>query len=93
MIWYFIDGVNSRALDYPYCGYEEYAKYSVVIDDIDTIEFMESNKTGRWWMKINKDVGNKKKRHALVPCTEEDYIEALKGNVPDRWIKALNKFK
>ena len=53
--------------------------------------FYKSNKTGRWWMEINLIKDNKYKRHALVPCTYQDYTETTKEQIPDRWFKAQRK--
>jgi hypothetical protein len=35
--------------------------------------------------------GIKFERHTLVPCSEEDYKDALKNIIPDRWLLAYNK--
>ncbi|WP_299527984.1 formimidoylglutamase [uncultured Lutibacter sp.] len=90
MIWYFIEGVNYRAKDYPFGLKDNYQKYSVPIDD-QILTFHKSNKSGRWWMEINLNDNNKFKRHALIPCTYEDYISATNQEIPDRWFKTLKK--
>jgi len=91
MIWYFIEGVNFRAKDYPYCTKENYQKFIVLVEDDDPINFYKSDKSGRWWMEINISTNNKYKRHALIPCTYQDYIEATDQKIPERWYKALRK--
>lgn len=90
-IWYFIEGVNQRAKDYPYATKESYQKFSVVLEDDDPINFYKSDKSGRWWMEINLITDNKYKRHALIPCAYQDYMRALEQKIPDRWYKALQK--
>jgi arginase family enzyme len=90
MIWYFIEGVNYRAKDYPFGLKDNYQKYSVPIED-QILNFHKSNKSGRWWMEINLNDNNKFKRHALIPCTYEDYIIATNQEIPDRWFKTLKK--
>ena len=42
-------------------------------------------------MEINLIKDNKYKRHALVPCTYQDYTETTKEQIPDRWFKAQRK--
>ncbi len=91
IIWYFIEGVNYRAKDYPYTTKESYEKYTVVLEDDDPLNFYKSDKSGRWWMEINLISNNKHKRHALIPCSYVDYEQALKGKIPQRWYKALQK--
>lgn len=90
IIWYFIEGVNYRANDYPFGLKDKYQKYIVPIED-QLLNFHKSNKSGRWWMEINITKNNKFKRHALIPCTYQDYISATQQEIPDRWIKTLKK--
>ncbi len=91
MIWYFIEGVNSRAKDFPFITKENYQKFTVLLENDDPINFYKSNKSGRWWMEINLIKDNKYKRHALIPCTYQDYIETTEQLIPDRWFKAQRK--
>ncbi|WP_457615870.1 formimidoylglutamase [Lutibacter sp.] len=90
MIWYFIEGVNFRANDYPFGLKDNYQKYIVPIED-QTLNFYKSNKSGRWWMEISLNENNKFKRHALIPCMYQDYLSASNQEIPDRWIKTLKK--
>ena len=90
-MWYFIEGVNYRAKDYPYSSKESYQKFSVVLEDDDPINFYKSDKSGRWWMEINLITDNKYKRHALIPCAYQDYVKAIEQKIPERWFKALQK--
>ncbi len=91
VIWYFIEGVNFRAKDYPFSTKESYQKFIVLIENDDPINFYKSDKSGRWWMEINILTNNKYKRHALIPCTYQDYLEATKQKIPERWYKAQRK--
>ena len=91
MIWYFIEGVNARAKDYPFVTKENYQKFTVLLNDDDPINFYKSDKSGRWWMEINLISNNKHKRHALIPCNYKDYEQALNRKMPNRWFKALKK--
>ena len=91
MIWYFIEGVNFRAKDYPFCTRENYQKFIVLLEDDDPIHFYKSDKSGRWWMEINISTNTKYKRHALIPCTYQDYLQATEQKMPERWYKALRK--
>lgn len=90
-IWYFIEGVNYRANDYPYCTKDNYQKFIVLLENDDPINFYKSDKSGRWWMEVNILANNKYKRHTLIPCTYEDYLQATNQKVPERWYKALRK--
>ena len=70
---------------------ENYQKFTVLMENDDSLIFYKSNKTGRWWIEINILSDNKYKRHALIPCTYNDYKEATKQNIPERWYKAMRK--
>ena len=91
MIWYFIEGVNYRVKDYPFAGKENYQKFTVLLEDDDPLIFYKSHKSGRWWIEINILSDNKYKRHALIPCTHQDYIDATKQIIPNKWFKAMSK--
>jgi arginase family enzyme len=90
MIWYFMEGFSYRAKDYPFCTKEKYIKYIVPQND-EEMNFYKSHKSGRWWLEIHTLTDNKYKRHALIPCTYQDYLDATNQVIPERWFKALKK--
>lgn len=92
ILWYFIEGFNYRKKDYPYITNINYNKYIVPLEDMD-ICFFESNISGRWWIEVPQieNLNNKFKRHTLLPCTHNEYLEASNGVVPERWWKAYKK--
>lgn len=92
MIWYFVEGVNCRVAEDPLNDDKNYQKFNVLIEDEELI-FYKSIKTGRWWIEIPflPEVNNKLKKHTLLPCMHEDYVDATQGIVPERWYKAYKK--
>ena len=92
IIWYFIEGVNCRVQDDDFTLEDKYQKFTVLVDEQQLI-FYKSNQTGRWWIEIPflPNLNNKLKRHTLLPCMHDDYMDACKGKVPDRWYKAFKK--
>ena len=91
MVWYFIEGVNFRVKDYPFSGKENYQKFTVLLEDDEPLTFYKSNKSGRWWLEIKIVSDNKYKRHALIPCTYNDYNDVIKQIIPEKWYKAMQK--
>lgn len=91
IMWYFIEGVNYRVKDYPFSKKEDYQKFTVMFEDDDPLIFYKSHKTGRWWIEVYILSDNKYKRHALIPCTHQDYKEATAHKIPERWYKAMKK--
>ena len=92
MIWYFIEGYNFRVKDDDFSDDRSYKKFIALVEEEELV-FYKSNKTGRWWIEIPflTEVNNKLKRHTLLPCMHQDYLDACNNKVPDRWYKAFQK--
>lgn len=91
IIWYFIEGFHYRSNEYPFGTKDNFIKYIVTLED--ELIFYKSDKTERWWIEIPflSNLNNKLKKVTLLPCTNDDYLEACRGNVPERWWKAQRK--
>ena len=90
IIWYFIEGFNCRIEDQHFNNTTHYQKYNVLVDDL-TLVFKENLKTERWWIEIPYlNQNNKLNKNTLLPCSKEDYLQALEGIIPERWYK-MNK--
>ncbi|APU67825.1 MULTISPECIES: formimidoylglutamase [Christiangramia] len=92
IIWYFVEGVNYRTNENTISAKKEFIRYQVPIED-EVLVFFKSPVSGRWWIEIPflDHVNTKLKRHTLLPCTEEDYLEACNQVIPERWYKAKRK--
>ncbi|MEL6918705.1 MAG: formimidoylglutamase [Bacteroidota bacterium] len=92
IIWYFMEGFNFRVEESPYAKSEDFTKF-MVPTDTEELTFYKSNLTDRWWVEVPSILTshNKTKSSALLPCTEEDYLEACDQNIPERWFKAYRK--
>ena len=92
VIWYFIEGVNCRVMDNNFYNTADFQKYTVLVDEQELI-FLKSLKSSRWWVEIPflQNSNNKLEDHSLLPCMHQDYVDASKGVVPERWYKAQKK--
>lgn len=92
MLWYFIEGVNYRVKDDDFSDDRNYQKFITLVESEELV-FYKSNKTGRWWIEIPflSEINNKLKRHTLLPCMHQDYLDACSDKVPERWYKAFQK--
>ncbi|OEJ99217.1 arginase [Flavivirga aquatica] len=92
ILWYFIEGVNFRIKDDDFSDERSYQKFITLVESQELV-FYKSTKTGRWWIEIPflAEVNNKLKRHTLLPCMHQDYLDACNNKVPDRWYKAFQK--
>ena len=88
IIWYFIEGVNSRFSEPIFNDASGFIKYNVSVSGRDLI-FIKSKESERWWLEIILSEENGKKRY--LPCLETDYISALNDNIPERWLRAIKR--
>ena len=91
IIWYFLDGFANRQQEFPLTK-KGLKKYIVFFkkDDVQ-IAFWKSIKTGRWWMEIPITKKDQPTRHALLPCTHNDYLMATNDQLPNRLLSGLSR--
>ncbi len=92
MMWYFIEGVNYRTNENSSSAKKEFIKYQVPVNE-EVLVFYKSPVSGRWWIEIPfiSNTNTKLKRHTLLPCSHEDYLEACNQVIPERWYKTRRK--
>jgi formiminoglutamase len=78
MMWYLIEGFYYRRKtlfhDKNSCD-----KYKVAITEELTLVFYKNKFNEKWWLEINEN--------KIIPCSYQDYVQASKGDLPQRWIK------
>ena len=94
MVLFLMQGFYSRKGDYPASLKSDNIKYVVHHDEIDhSLVFYKSPKSDRWWLEVpyppREDF--KFERHHLVPCSYEDYQNAMNKNIPDVWWRTYRK--
>ncbi len=92
IIWYFVEGLSFRIKEYPSSKSEDFTKFTVPTDTEELI-FFKSHVTERWWVEVPSIFADHTKSNsvALLPCTEEDYLDACNQKIPERWFKAYRK--
>lgn len=92
MIWYFMEGHNFRVQEKPSQSDPDFIRYIVPCES-EQLHFFKSALTSRWWVEVPNLLGahTKSQAPALLPCTEQDYLEACDQNIPERWFKAYKK--
>lgn len=92
IIWYFIEGLNFRTLEFPDSNNDNFTKYTVPTEN-ESLIFFKSHLTERWWVEVPSilTAHTKTNTPALLPCTELDYLDACNQNIPERWFKAYKK--
>ncbi len=94
MLWCFIEGFYQRKHEYPYKDKEKLTKFIVTVEKRDQeIVFYKSKMTNRWWMEIpGYEDQAKFQTHYMLPCSYADYEQAMRNELPDRWVAALARF-
>lgn len=82
MIWYIIDGVHRGKKEAPLTELDRFKEFQIAFSDIDT-QFLQSKSTGRWWMKLHNN--------EWMPCSYKDYLIASNNEIPERWLRALER--
>jgi len=92
IIWYFIEGLNFRITELPSSDDEDFTKFTVPIDS-DELIFFKSHLSERWWIEVPSILSQhtKSDSRALLPCTQQDYLDACNQIIPERWLKAHKK--
>ena len=90
MVWYLLEGMASQPHT-PHFDRREYVRYTVEIKQTDyRIDFYKSALSERWWMEVPFD-RKAWRLLGMVSCSYEDYLCALEGEVPPRWLLMRKK--
>ena len=93
IIWFFLEGFAQKQYEEPVSDDIDtgrFIRYHVKVTDLtDDLVFIKSTFTERWWLELSS--GNDAK-HCFA-CSYEDYLQANRNEVPDRWVKATARLK
>jgi len=90
--WHYIEGFFKRKAESPLKDQDSFLKYRIVMGKHETV-FHKSKISNRWWLEIPHPNANKKNTFPiLIPCLYEDYEEALKDELPERWLNMYSKY-
>ena len=82
MLWYFIDGKNRSKQEAAIEDRDYFNEYHTSFTEVESV-FLQSKKTGRWWMQLpNK---------TFIPCSYKDYVSASQNEIPERWLRAQER--
>jgi formiminoglutamase len=78
MLWYYMDGIYKSRFEANLNDREHFNEFTLALADFDTT-FLQSKKTGRWWMKAHDG--------KFIPCSKTDYLIASNNDIPERWMR------
>lgn len=82
MLWYLCDGIQKGKTESPLQQRENFNEFKLMFADFETM-FLQSKKTQRWWMQLPDKT--------FVACSDKDYVTALKNEIPERWLRAVER--
>jgi formiminoglutamase len=82
MMWYFMDGFSRNKREAKLEERESFNEFHTAFSDVDTI-FLQSKKTGRWWMQLPDK--------QFIACSYKDYVVASNNELPERWLRAQER--
>ena len=82
MIWYFVDGKSRGKREADIKDSNAFNEFHVSFAEVSTT-FLQSKKTGRWWMKLPDG--------KFIACSQKDYQLASNNEIPERWLRAQER--
>jgi formiminoglutamase len=93
ILWFFLEGFSQKQYETPVLNISNsgrFIKYHVRVTDLeDDMIFIKSNLTDRWWIELPSE----KDQTLYVACSHEDYLKANRNEVPDRWVRAVERLR
>lgn len=84
--WYLIEGYYHRPAQGPADDSAAYERYDVTLaGSHERLTFYQHQQTEQWWILVEPPAAP---AH-LLPCSEDDYLTAARGEIPHRWVQAL----
>lgn len=92
LIWHFMQGFYYRKPDHPAQNPKNYIKYLVSLKDHDyEITFWKHKLTDRWWYELPQITENIFHKMRFVPCSYNEYLTACQDEIPERWLKGIER--
>jgi formiminoglutamase len=96
ILWHGLDGLASRLTEEAPSNPHQYNQYFVDFMPFtdQPLSFYQHKLSGRWWMELPAsllDSGNPIFRERYIPCSYQDYLQAQRGEWPERWWKAIQR--
>ena len=82
LLWYIMDGVYKSKQESALEDRNNFYEYTLAFAEVETV-FLQSKKTGRWWMQLPDE--------RFVACSKLDYIIASNNDMPERWLRAMER--
>ena len=82
LLWYVMDGVHKSKQESALADRNNFYEYTIAFAEVETT-FLQSKKTARWWMQLPDE--------KFVACSKLDYVIASNNDMPERWLRAVER--
>lgn len=82
MLWYIMDGIYKGKQEADMDNRSAFDEFTIAFAEIETV-FLRSKRTGRWWMQLHDG--------KYVACSYNDYLTASNNDIPERWMRAVER--
>ena len=82
LIWYLLDGIYQNRQEAALDDRNHFNEFHLAFAEMETT-FLQSKKTNRWWMQLPDE--------QFIPCSYTDYLIATKNEIPERWLRAIER--
>lgn len=82
LIWYLLDGIYQNRQEAALDDRKHFNEFHLAFAEMETT-FLQSKKTNRWWMQLPDE--------QFIPCSYADYLIATRNEIPERWLRAIER--
>ena len=87
MLWFYTEGFFNRITEKPNSTNKNFNTFLTETEEYGTLTFFQSHISNRWWVQI--EISGAKK--IIISCLKNDYLDTLKGEIPEKFIKLFQK--
>lgn len=88
LLWYFIEGIESRTDIEEKLNKSEFQEYLVQPNHLSIeLKFFKHKTTGQWWVKLPEEINE---GEVVLACSERDYYQACNDEVSERLMQAMS---
>lgn len=88
MLWYFIEGRESRTEYFEGLNKTDFQEYLVQPSHLPiSLKFFKHNISGQWWVKLPEELDEKE---VVLACSKRDYFQACNDEVSERLMQAIS---
>lgn len=82
MLWYVMDGIQKGKNEASLDNRSSFDEFTIAFAEVE-MDFLRSKRTGRWWMKLHDG--------KYAACSYQDYLVASRNDIPERWMRAVER--